>query len=318
MATPTDIEEDAFMFPSLQLNVETERRGMHQRNSSPYEVQRPNVLDDICLGLLLQARIDRVVHGRSTKEEGGTPTTLVVFGFRFHGLNRKRRFKEATITIVFEDEKKPGTKRDPEVVALWPNGDFTLGKTPVQVENKDRGEVGGDAGVPLGGTGAQLGTHYVRTWERTESFERTNRATLTGSIILDTTHREWGNNNAVTLTLCEDDKAKTSIVTDLRAAVLLERQNDADIFTAKVDMKAKGDFAYNVFSGIRNLSRFSPANDPVRFKPGVQYIRRRTLHPAFETKLNIEIDKERMSVDQLEKVAGVLGSTVLSSEASAT
>ncbi|KAH6636433.1 hypothetical protein F5144DRAFT_567462 [Chaetomium tenue] len=318
MTTPIDVEEDPFTFPSLQLNVETERRGMHQKNSSPAEVQRPNVLDDICLGLRLQARIDRVVHGRSTKEEGGAPTTLVVFGFRFHGLNRERRFKEATITIVFEDEKKPGTKRDPEVVALWPNGDFTLSETPVQVENKDGGEVGGDAGVPLGGTGAQLGTHAVRTWERTESFNRTNRATLTGSIILDTTRRDWGDNNAMTLTLCEDEKAESSIVTDLRAAVLLERQNDTDIFTAKVDMKAKGHFAYDILRGIRNLSRFSPANDPVRFKPGVQYIRRRTLHPAFEAKLGVEIDEQKLSVDHLEKVAGVLGSTVLATETSAT
>jgi hypothetical protein len=310
-STPATVNEggDELAFAPLQLNVAVEQRGMHQKNAGPDEVQRPDVLDDLCLGLHLQSRIDRVVHGRAEKD--GPLTTLVVFGFRFHGLDGKRRFKKAIITILFGDEKSPGTLKDPTVVGLWPNGDFTLGDpTPVEVEETKGGEVGGDIGAPVS-AGVQLGAHVARTWEKKTRYSQSHRATLTGSIVLDMKVREYGPKNAVRLTLFEDDAAESGIITDFRAAVLLQRRNDTDVFTAKVRMTGTAHFLYNIFRGFRNVTPFSPANDAVRFKPGVQYLRPPTFHPKLEANLSVEINETDISADKLEKVAGVLGSTAL-------
>src|SRR5271155_2060105 len=112
MASTTE-EKDEFSF-GIQLNTVAEDRDYHRKNYDD-EIQRPDVIDDICKGLLLQARIDRIVHGHET--ENGNPATLVVFGFRFHGIDENRRFRQAIITILFQDEMKR-TEADPEVIAL--------------------------------------------------------------------------------------------------------------------------------------------------------------------------------------------------------
>ncbi|KAK0667486.1 hypothetical protein QBC41DRAFT_395920 [Cercophora samala] len=305
---------DEFAFAPIQLNIAAEHRGMHQKNDGPDEIQRPDVVDDLCLGLQLQARVDRVVHGRTGKDDDSTPATLIVFGFQFQGLGGKRRFKDATITIVFQDEKQPGnSKRDPKVVALWPNGEFTLGEpTAVQVEDVVGHEAGGDVGVPIGAGGPQVGVHALRSWEKKQSYSTLHTSKLTGSIVLDFDVRESGPKNAVRLTLSEDEVAASGLVTDLRVAVLLHRQNDDDIFTASVKIKGRGNFLYNRFRGIRDFCHFAPANDPVRFKPGVQYIRPPTLHPTMEASLAADIDKNELRAEQLQRIAGAWGSTAIS------
>ena len=93
----TGEERDEFSF-NIQLNTDAEDRGYHRRNDGD-EIQRPDIVDDICKGLLLQARVDRILHGYET--EKGNPATLVVFGFRFHAIDKSRRFRQAIITILF-------------------------------------------------------------------------------------------------------------------------------------------------------------------------------------------------------------------------
>lgn len=306
MASAT-AEKDEFSF-GIQLNTDAEDRGYHQKNDGD-EIQRPNVVDDICKGLLLQARIDRIVHGYETgKGEKGkppTPTTLVVFGFRFHGIDQNRRFRQATVTILFQDEMK-STRADPEVIALWPNGDFTLGETtPIGVEDTIGGEAGGNVEGPLGGGQATL------KWEKKQDYRRSDRASLTGSITLDMNVREYGPNNAVRLTINENATATSGIVTDFRAAVLLRRKNDKDRFLTFVKIKAKGNFSYNTVRGLRDLSGNSPPNDPVIFQPGIPYLRPPTLAPDMESKLAEEIDEENLTTTRLEEIADVLTTTVL-------
>lgn len=304
MATTTD-EKDLFAFAPIQINTDEERRDMHRLNDGE-EIQRPDVVDDLCQGLLLQARIDRIVHGYES--EGGSPVTIVVFGFRFHGIDDERRFKQAIITILFRDEKQRN-KYDPEVIALWPNGDFTLGEpTVIEVQQKDVKEVGTDV---TGGTVVQAGAHTILRWERTKSFNKSDKSTLTGSIVLDTDVRYTGSNNAVRLTISENRAAASGVVTDFRTAVLLRRKNDTDTFLATVKMKGKANFLYNFFRGVRDISGFSPPNGPVRFKPGVQYLRPPTLGDVMEAKLAEEIETNELNAAKLDGLAGVLGTTVL-------
>jgi hypothetical protein len=302
------MKTDPYAF-DIQLDTSIEDRNFHQRNKKG-QIQRPDVLDDICRGLLVQARIDRIVHGTETKD--GTPATLVVFGFRFHGINMKRRFREATITIVFQDKEKK-EDADPTVICLWPNGDYTLGKpTDIEAEDKTGGEVGGNAGPTstYGGASAKL------TWERKRNWRKTERASLTGSIFLDMNVRNSGPANAVKLSISEDGMAKTGLVTDFRAAVLLRRKNDEDSFTARLKIGASAHFFYNLVKGLRDVSGLSPANDPVTFKPGKenQYIRPPTLARYLEDKLAENVDEDRLNEGKLDALAGVLGSTVLAGD----
>jgi len=300
---PATQKTDEYAF-NIQLDTGVEDRGFHGRNKKG-EIQRPDIVDDICQGLLLQARVDRVVHG--TEKKGGSPATLIVFGFRFHGIGKKRRFQESTITIVFQDEHKKDDA-DPVVIFLWPNGDFTLDKpTDIDVERSTGGEAGGNVGATYGGVNAK------RTWEKKKSYRKTDRASLTGSIMLDRQVRDSGPSNAVLLTISEDETAQSGLVTDFRAAVLLRRQNDTDQFAAKVKIDAKAHFFYNLVRGVRDVSGLSPANDPVIFKPGKahNYIRPATLAGFLEDKLAEEVNEEELNSKSLNGLAGVLGSTAL-------
>jgi len=298
-------EKDPFSF-NIQLNTDGEDRGFHRKNDGD-EIQRPDVIDDCCLDLLLQGRIDRIVHGHETKD--GNPATLIVFGFRFHGIDKNRRFQRAIVTILFQDERKRN-KADPEVIAMWPNGDFTLGE-PTEINKEDT--IGGDIGLNLtGGTVVQAGVNASRKWEQKKSYKKTDRASLTGSVILDTTVRESGKNNAVRLTINEDTTATSGLVTDFRAAVLLRRKNDTDNFMGTIKIKARANFLYNAIRGLRDISGLSPANDPVKFKPGHQYLREATLNRFLEDKLAEQIDEDNLNMAKLDGLAGVLGSTALS------
>jgi hypothetical protein len=298
--------KDPFAF-DIQLDTGIEERNYHNRNA-PGEIQRPNVVDDICKDLLLQTRIDRIVHG--TETTNGDPATLVVFGFRFHGINNQRRFKQAITTILFRDEQKRA-EFDPEVIALWPNGDFTLGGlTEIEVEKTRGCEIGLNA---TAGSGIQVGAQSTARWERKKSYKAADRASLTGSLILDMSIRDYGGNNAVRLTIHENTTANTGLVTDFRAAVLLKLKTKSDPFLCMVRIKAKGNFSYNFVRGLRDLSGFSPPNDPVRFQPGVQYLRPPTLSGFLEDKLAAEIDEKNLNAAKLEDLAGVLGTTVLAS-----
>lgn len=306
-------KNDPFAFTAIQLTTVTEQRGMHQKNSTPDEVQRPDILDDLCRGLLLQARVDRVTHGRAG--ELGPPATLVVFGFRFHGLHGNRRFKSATITVIFEDENGRGADCDPTVVALWPNGDFKLGEpTVVQVEDTTAGEVGGNVDVPAGGPLVALGGHVTRSWEKKKSYDQRHISKLKGSIFLDFSVREHGPPNAIRLTLSEDTAAGTSVVAEFRAAVLLNRKNDTDVFVAKVGMKGKADFMYNLTRAVRDVTPFAPANDPVRFRPGIQFLRSPTGSTVRGGNLSADIADTELSADKLEGLAGLLTTTTLTVE----
>lgn len=305
MEPAREVSRDPFSF-DIQLRTEDAGRNFHRKNYAN-EIQRPDVVDDICRDLLLQARIDRIVHGHEST--GGSPSTFIVFGFRFHGINEQRRFREAIVTISFRDEGKVDTSAEPEVVALWPNGDFTLGEPiEVDVEEMNGGEIGAE--ITAGGFGAQGGVHGTRKWERRQNYKKTTRSTLTGSIILDTSIRDYGANNAVRLTIRENSTASSGVTTDFRVAVLLRRKSD-NTFLGAVKMKATADFLYNAIRGIRDISGLSPANDPVRFKPSVQYLRSPAPAGFLGDVLNEAIPVNSLNHSLLDGLASRLGNTAL-------
>lgn len=290
--------DDQSFETTVQLIAEQDDRNYCQRDA-PNEKQRPNIVNDFCQGLLLQARIDRIVHGRESKE--GPPATLVVFSFRFHGLDDRRRVRQASITILFEDEKKRGADSDPVVTGLWPDGDFTLGtETTVNVEDTK----GLEAGFNIGQS--DLGANVIGKWERKENFQRPARASLTGSKMLDMDVREFGPDNAVRLTIKENPNSTSGVVTNLGAAVLLRRQNESDRFVASVKIRAKGNFTYNTVRGLRNLLGYTPANGPVTFYPGLQYLRSLSKGALAEP-----ICEEELNEVALDELASAISSTVL-------
>lgn len=293
--------DDPFSF-GIQLNTDEQDHEFHRKNDGD-EIQRPDVVDDSCLGLNLLARIDRIVHG--TETEDGRPATLIVFGFRFHGISEMRRFKQATITITFRDEQERSHAADPEVIAQWPNGDVTLGEpTTVAVDQTKRGEVGGNI---QGGQGITASAHVTQTWECKETFSKTDRSRLTGSIILNRANRK-GKSNATLLTLSEDKAGQTGIITDFKAVVMLRRTNDIDRFVATVKVKAKAHFLYNTIMGLRDISGLDE-NDPVVFVPGEQYLRPPS--GAEENRLATELDSNNLAAVRLRNLGGVLGTVVL-------
>lgn len=306
-AVPEQEIVDPFAF-DIQLNTTALDLGFHSRNDGDQN-QRPDIVDDICKGLHIQARIDRVIHG--TEIDGGDPATLIVFGFRFHGVDQKRRLRNATIQILFRDLQKR-SRMDPEVIGLWPNGDFTLSETLVNVQDTNGVELGGEAGA------VGLAATLAFTLERQKGYVKVDKASITGSIFLDMDVRNYGPSNAVRITLTEDKTNTTGVVTDLRAAVLVKRQNPNDRFAAFVGISASGNFAYNTVKGMRNLVGRRPANDPVIFKPGLQYIRRPTLSLELEKRLAVEVDEENLGAIDLSMLGVAVGSTTIDGSSSAT
>ncbi|EPS42029.1 hypothetical protein H072_4033 [Dactylellina haptotyla CBS 200.50] len=294
---------DEFEFKPIQFQTAQGDLGFHNINDGD-ENQRPDIIDEMCMGMFVQARLDRVVHG--TETQGGEPATLIVFGFRFHGLHKERRLRTAEIKILFQDEKKRARK-DPVVVGMWPNGEFTLTETPVKMRNLTGGEVGGEAGA------VGLAATVALKLERETEYQYNDRSTITGSIILDLKVRNYGPKNAVRLTLTEDESNKTGVVTDLRVPVLVLRKGaDTDRFGVFVKITATGNFLQNTAWGLRNLCH-APANDPVWMKPGLDYLRAPTLASALEEKLAAEVEKDALGklLSNLEDFGAALGTTKL-------
>lgn len=290
------MEEEGAFDITVQLNTVKDRRGYHRRNA-PGEIQRPDIVDDFCKDLLVKARIDRIVHGQESPN--GKPATLIVFAFRFHGLDYRRRLRQATISISFEDKQKRGADSDPVVIGLWPDGDYTLGdEIPVDEETTRKAELGGNLGVTNGGIQA------TAKWEKKKSQRKNMRASLTGS--MDLQGREFGSDNAIRVTVQENPATTSGLVTDLRAAVLLRRDNDKDLFVGSVDVSAKGHFSYNIIRGLRDISGGTPPKDPVVFKPGKQYMR-----PNVRGKLAEKIDESNLGSVKLEDLTGALSTTLI-------
>ncbi|KAI1123276.1 hypothetical protein F5Y10DRAFT_252198 [Nemania abortiva] len=221
------------------------------------EIQRAHIIDDDISGLLVQADLNTVAHGHNTKG----PATLIEIMFRFIGLGSKRRFRRVQISIHFEDEKKRASQ-DPEVVGLWPDGDYTLSTTEGTAEETRSGALTISPG--FSGFGGTIGATLNWTKERRTSHATKDRTYIVGTKRIE--GRNWGKKNAVRLDHFENETQKSGIITELRTGILLNRSSD-DRFLAHVVVDATADWVYSTQQVIQRLLRTSLDNDPVIFDP---------------------------------------------------
>ncbi|KAJ5693000.1 hypothetical protein N7462_002423 [Penicillium macrosclerotiorum] len=273
---------------TIPLLPEQDGAGYHTRNG-PGELQRPTIIDDLCAGLLLQVELQGAVHG--TLSRGGDPATLLVVKFYFQGRTEKRRFRSAEIKIRFADEQQP-LQEDPEVLALWPEGDFTFNESQVDLSDSKSG------GANLsGGAGAfQMGLNG--TWTRTQGRQLKERASINGARRIE--GRDWGARNVVRLILDENRGQEGGIVSTLSTAILVKRKYATQRFIAQIEVTAQADMKYATASKIRELSGKTPLNDPVVFDP------------KCEPTIAAVEDASNLAAESLESLASIISTTVLS------
>ncbi|KAI1207924.1 uncharacterized protein F4807DRAFT_433752 [Annulohypoxylon truncatum] len=223
------------------------------------EIQRENITDDTTTGLLIQADLLKVIHGQEVP--GGEAATLIVVGFRFQGINQRRRFREVQVTIHFEDEKEP-LLYDPETIAVWPDREYSYEETSVTVE--DTRSV--DGGASAGASGAEVS--LTGKWEVKETTDRAKRAIVTGARVRR--GRNYGKRNAVALSLYENESQKSGVIRDFRTAILLRLHEDTVRFRGYFSIDALADVRYKTSWIIHQLIG-DRRNDPVIFKRGVQF-----------------------------------------------
>ncbi|KAL4960197.1 uncharacterized protein BDV14DRAFT_148270 [Aspergillus stella-maris] len=272
---------------TIPLDVVQDSAGYHTRNE-PGERQRENIIDDLCSGFLLQATLQGTVHGTLTP--GGDPATLLVMQFLFQGHTAKRRFRTAEIKIKFADQKCP-LDDDPEIIDLWPQGNFTFNPSEVDVNDSKGGSATVSGGIP----GASL--ELTGNWARSTGKKRNHAASLRGARRIE--GRDWGKQNVVRITLEENGDQKEGIIPAISTAVLLKRKDADACFTAQVEVQAQADIRYATAMRIRDVSGKSPVTDPVVFDPTCQ----QTLSVG---------DATHLEAETLEAFATATSTTVLS------
>ncbi|KAL4881676.1 hypothetical protein BJY04DRAFT_218118 [Aspergillus karnatakaensis] len=243
---------------TIPLDVVQDSAGYHTRNEAG-ERQRESIIDDLCSGFLLQASLQGTVHGTLTP--GGAPATILVIQFYFQGHTARRRFRTAEIKIRFADQERP-LYEDPEVVALWPQGDFSFNATEMEVNDSRGVSATVSGGIP--GVGLQLSGN----WTRSTGRKSNHQASLKGARRIE--GRDWGKHNVVRITLAENDEQKEGIIPAVSTAILLRRKAADARFSAHVDVQAQADVRYATAMKIRDLSGNNPVNDPVVFDPDCQ------------------------------------------------
>lgn len=277
---------------NIQLYSADDGSAFHVKDE-PGELQRPHIIDDLCSGLTLQADMADVIHGKLSPD--GNPSTLIIVIFRFLGQGRTRRFREAEIKLRFSDEKKPYVE-DPEVYKIAPEGSFTLHQTAL----KNEWTKVLDGSLSCGITGSTAGVSGKL--EKKTSVELTDCATLTGARRIE--GRNFGKKNVVRFNLFENRSQKDGIVSELRAAVLLNCKNDSHRFVAHAEMEAVVDMRYKMYNIVRKLAGKSPENDPVVFDANCAPTR-------------TDIDRNNLGSVDLDYLSDVVSTTVLCTDRSA-
>jgi len=280
--------ETSFQYPLYSIINERED-GFRVQNSKG-EVHREHIIDEVSSSLTVQANLLRVEHGKM--RDTLLPATILVIEFHFFGGDKRRRFHEIQVKIRFEDENKTITK-DPEVVQLWPNGDFTLSEKSVSVEETTR--LGANIKGGAGGLLAGLKT----TWERRQNSDKTDRACLVGMKRIE--GRNYGKPNAVSLRLYDIEHG-SGVVSELRTAILLRRHDAYSKFLAHVEVNAKVDWMFT----LRKILGSSPLIDPVIFDPSVK-----SFNPRASPIYDIPILENELNIEMLRPLGNVLSTTTI-------
>lgn len=206
-----------------------------------------------------------VVHGRLGEIEGSLddPATLIVLKFEFGSSMNKRRIKAARIKLQFIDSNnRHGEDReDPNVLRMYPEGDFRLTKTSHILETKTSG------GLNLGAppiVGLQAGGQI--TWEETRTRQVHDSVRLHGRTAL--LGMEHGDVNTAIWTLLENHTDKTGVPAELCVSVLLTRHSDRP-FQCIFEMELELDTRSALEKVLRVMGKRN-VDDPILFDPATR------------------------------------------------
>jgi hypothetical protein len=204
--------------------------------------ERKGAVDVRCVG-------KDVIHG--FLKDGEDLATLIVYEFQFDPRKPGRRIISVDAKFLFSP-RNGGS--EPVVLKVAPKGRMVLVETK-QTEstvNSREGKLGAaQFGAELGGS--------VK-WEKTVSRETTDATTIVGSI--DTLTRNYGEPNAASWTLMENQSTNTGVPAFFRTAVLLKREDDGE-FESTFEIDAKADMK----SRLAKLFGKTPVDDPIIYDP---------------------------------------------------
>jgi hypothetical protein len=225
---------------------------------------------------------EETVHGTSAD---GTPHSLIVFRWVLQQRAIGRRFKSATIRAVFQTKHPKSSGRgidpyyDPNVLAVAPNGTYSMLATPVAVSHSRAVEGGVDAGIE-----SLKGTAKVM-YELTQSVESVDQIIINGTEqteYSDCAADEMGDpdrSNVAEWQLFENEAVKSGLPTFFRTVVLLERRKGDDSqFTCAFTIRTKVDDLTDVKTRIKRFVGLVPHDDPIIFSPIVQEVGPLTKH----------------------------------------
>lgn len=191
------------------------------------------IVEDFCAGLYVQIEVTDVVRGHLTPD--GEKGTLVLMTNRFNGLTGGRRLREVEMIINFYDAA--GTALyNPDVVKLWPDGEYIYRESEVHVDETT--SVTGGAGAGAGYAGASLNANISATWERKTSTTQKGRARMTG-----VTWRGPASKirNGIRLFIQENAEQKDGIVSEVHTSVLLRHRDPDRGLKADVQINVNAD-----------------------------------------------------------------------------
>lgn len=191
-----------------------------------------------------------IAHGYFSDEEDDL-YSLIVVKFRFDPNGIAARIKEAHATIQFASMKRG---KDPEVVAMYPEGSFFVEPTTQHEQVVD------GVGANIGGSASGVEVGGELKHEKTIDRERVDFTKVQGSI--EVLNRSFGRSNAVSWNFQENPTATTGVVSSLQGAILLKRAN-MDAFKATITLDATVD----TVSKIRTLFKRDPKVDDVWYDP---------------------------------------------------
>ncbi|VBB79466.1 Putative protein of unknown function [Podospora comata] len=197
-----------------------------------------------------------VVHG-FLSPDSDILCTLIVLDFRFDSRKRARRIASVHIDLRFSS-LDPNSPYQPEVRAISPDGNFTVAPTTQTESSTLSGNLGISATpgpAPTLSAGISIDKSITR--------DMTYAATVVGAKSLR--GRNFGQPNSASWTLLENPATETGVPVAMRAAVLLERE-DEELFQCSVTIKARADWR----TTLESVFGSTPPDDPVLFDPTIE------------------------------------------------
>jgi hypothetical protein len=225
-----------------------EGSGFRTQNDPSAPLQRSNITER--KGTIdIRCTAKDVVHGY--EKVGNGYVTLLVYEFQFDPRKRARRISSVDMEFLFSSTGK----KQPEVIGIAPKGRMVLAST-TQTETITQG---GDANLGGNVFGAQLGSSYK--WEKAINRETTDETRIIGSI--DLKNRNYGNPNAASWTILENESVKKGVPAHLLTAILVKRHDEYEEFQCTFKIKSTVDLT----STITRLFGSTPPDDPILYDP---------------------------------------------------